>query len=332
MKRSFWIRWLVGAAILALFIIGTDFSAALDALADADTVLWMAVLPLNFVVLGLATLRSRLVMMQMGHDVPASILFSSVTLGFVAGSLTPAASGELLRTDALRTTAGVPIQDGLALVAFERLMSFYLILLSGAASAAVLLLPVGPAGAIVVLCVFGIGLPALSPLILRLLPPVGDKPTGFLPKVIHYLRTTLHRMQALFEDRWLLATWSGVTMLTFAVIAVQIWLMAESLGGGLDLIEAMFTYCGSQVLSIISLLPLGLGVYDASLAGITERAGMQEDAAVAMAVLVRATIMLPLVLLAIWANFHLSMARRKAHATATTVVVGESAAGDSTPG
>jgi uncharacterized protein (TIRG00374 family) len=332
MKRSFWIRWLVGAAILALFIIGTDFGAALDALAHADAVLWIAVLPLNFAVLGLATLRSRLVMMQMGHDVPASILFSSVTLGFVAGSLTPAASGELLRTDALRATAGVPLQDGLALVAFERLMSFYLIILSGTASAAVLLLPAAAAGAIVVLCLVGIALPALSPLILRLLPPVGDKPAGFLPKVIHYLRTTLHRMQALFEDRRLLAAWSGVTLLTFAVIAVQIWLLAESLGGGLDLIEALFTYCGSQVLSIISLLPLGLGVYDASLAGITERAGMQEDAAVAMAVLVRATIMLPLVLLAIWANFHLSMARRKAGVGKTTVVVSESSAGESTPG
>jgi uncharacterized membrane protein YbhN (UPF0104 family) len=210
----------------------------------------------------------------------------------------------------------------LALVAFERLLSFYLIILSGAATGAALLLPAAPAASIVVLCVLGMGLPAFAPVLLRLLPPVGDKPAGFLPKLIHYIRTTASRMQSLFEDRWLLAAWTGVSMLTFGVIAVQIWLMAESLGGGMDFVEALFTYSGAQVLSILSLLPLGLGVSDGAFAALADRSGMDADAPVALAVLVRVTIMLPLVLLAIGANFHLSAVRRKA-ASGTTLVVEE---------
>jgi hypothetical protein len=48
---------------------------------------------------------------------------------------------------------------------------------------------------------------------------------------------------------------------------------------------------------------------------------MEADAAVALAVMIRATIMLPLVLLAVWANLHLSMVRRRAESTATSIAV-----------
>ncbi|HEX5140874.1 MAG TPA: lysylphosphatidylglycerol synthase transmembrane domain-containing protein [Dehalococcoidia bacterium] len=311
MKRSFWLRWLAGLAILAFLILRTDFDEVFDALGDADASIWLIVVPLNLVTLALATLRSKLVVQHMRHDVPAGILFSSVTLGFVAGSLTPAASGELLRTDALRATAGVPVEDGLALVAFERLMSFYLMLLSAAATGAILVLPPLPAGVVVAVCIAAVALPCLAPKLLRLLPPAGDMPSSVRGKLVHYVRTTAGRMEGLFQERTLVGAWSLVTLGTFAVVAVQFWLMAESLGGGLDLIESLFAYGGSQVLSILSLLPLGIGVSDGALVAITERSGMAHDEAIAMAVLVRATIMLPLVLLAVSSYFHLTLIRSR---------------------
>jgi hypothetical protein len=190
-------------------------------------------------------------------------------------------------------------------------MSFYLMLLSAAATGAILVLPALPAAVVVVVCSAAVALPCLAPKLLRLLPPAGDMPSSVRGKVIHYVRSTAGRMEGLFQDRTLVGTWSLVTLGTFAVVAVQFWLMAESLGGGLNLIESLFAYGGSQVLSILSLLPLGIGVSDGALVAITERSGMAHDEAIAMAVLVRATIMVPLVLLAAWSYFHLTLIRSR---------------------
>jgi glycosyltransferase 2 family protein len=309
MRRLFLLRWLAGAVILVFVLLQADPSDLGEAITRLDAATWVGVVALNALVLLLAGLRSRLVLRRMGHTVSAPVLFSSVTLGFVAGSLTPAASGELLRADALRTRAGVPLRDGAALIVFERLLSFYLMVVSAAAAAAVLLLPGPAAVATVALLGLAVGAPVFGGTVLRLLPQTAGEPANLRQRIVHYARSTLERMEGLFDDRGMLATWSLTTFATFGAIAFQFWLLSQGLGGGLSLVEALFAYGGSQVLSILTFLPLGLGVSDGSLAEIAVRSGMARNDAIGLAVLVRSTIMAPLIAVAVASYVYLIKGR-----------------------
>ncbi|HLF72492.1 MAG TPA: lysylphosphatidylglycerol synthase transmembrane domain-containing protein [Dehalococcoidia bacterium] len=305
-------RWVAGVAILALILLTTDVSGIGDALSEADLGLTALVVALNLPLLLLVSLRSRLVLASLGHDLPASTLLSTVTLGFVAGSFTPGASGELLRTDALRTNAGITAHDGLALVAFERLLSFYLLVLIGGAIGAVLLLPVALAALAIVAAVALTALPAFAGPLLRHIPEPRAEPVTFWQKALSLLRRTLGRMETLLRDKGLVAAWSVVTLATFGLVATQFWLLGKSVEGHLSYTEAVGAFAGPQLLSNLSFIPFGLGVVDGSIVGFLTSRGLTNSQALSFAVLVRATITLPLVIAAVAAYVHLTLQRRVA--------------------
>src|SRR5437660_1468666 len=76
---------------------------------------WLAaVLFLNLAQPILYAARSFLVLQRLGYRLPWRVLVPATLLGNVAGSLTPAASGEVLRANALRATGGVRLDDSIA--------------------------------------------------------------------------------------------------------------------------------------------------------------------------------------------------------------------------
>ena len=242
----------------------------------------------------------RFFLRRQGHAVPARLLIPTTVLGFVAGGLTPAASGELLRAAILRARAAVPIEDTLAVIAYERVLALYLLVVSAGAFLSVSALP----PALAALGVTGSLLLCLAPWLLatRLTPrrPADAEAAApaILPSLARRLLTMAAQFHVLLRDGALYLRWSLVTAAMFGLIALQYWLLARAVAPGVDFAEAWVALGVSSFAGVASLLPLGLGVLDSSLAAVLESAGMTLEQGAAVALLVRAAVTLPPVFLA----------------------------------
>lgn len=244
--------------------------------------------------------RSYFVLRRLGADVPARVLVPAAILGNVAGSLTPASSGELLRTAVLRSHADLAVEDGLALVLYERGVSMFIMMLGTAVTAAFVALDTRPALIVAAVALPLFALPAAGPLLLGLLPDAGDDDRGgVLRSALRRVRHVTGRLRLLLRDRGLLAGWSLLTAAMFAIATLQMWLLARSVSHAIRPEEAWTAYGASQLAGIASLLPLGLGAADGSLAALLRRMGTTFEQGTVVAILVRATMTLPLGLMAL---------------------------------
>lgn len=306
MSRIRYLHLALAGALLALLLWKTDIADVADALRDVNPLTAIAVVALNAPIALLFWLRSRMVLGRLGHQIPARVLLPVALLGNVAGSLTPASAGELLRTAILKSHADVTAKDGFALVLYERALSLYLMALGTGVVAAFIALPL-PAAALVA----GIAAP------LFVLPVAGSKILGLLPKqrvargpafvrdLVERAANVADRLQWLLRDRSLFVCWSTTTALVFGMVTLQFWLLARALSSAVSPQEAWVAFGASQLAAIVSLLPLGLGAADGSIAAILRRAGMTLEQGTAVAILVRATITLPLGLAAVGCYLYL---------------------------
>ena len=114
------------------------------------------------------------------------------------------------------------------------------------------------------------------------------------------------QMRLLFGDVGLLIRWGGVTIMIFVLNAIQSWLLTRSVSGGVGLNEAWVAFGASQLAGIASLLPLGLGAADGSLAGTLRTMGLTLDQSTTVAVLMRLTTTLPLGVAAVASYLYLA--------------------------
>ena len=306
MSRIRYLHLALAGALLALLLWKTDIADVATALRDVSPLTATAVIALNAPIALLFWARSRMVLERLGHQIPARVLLPVVLLGNVAGSLTPASAGELLRTAMLKSHADVTAKDGFALVLYERALSVYLMALGTGVVAAFVALPL-PAAAIVL----GVAAP------LFVLPILGSKLLSFLPKrrvargpafvrdLVERAANVADRLEWLLRDRNLLAWWSATTAVIFGIVTIQFWLLTRALSSAVSPQEAWVAFGASQLAAIVSLLPLGLGASDGSTAAVLRRAGMTLEQGTAVAILVRATITLPLGLAAVLCYLYL---------------------------
>jgi uncharacterized membrane protein YbhN (UPF0104 family) len=303
----------VATAVVAFFVYRADPGEIWHALKATDYRLAAVAVALNLPVALLAPLRSLLVFRRLGFKVPFSVLGPTTVLGFVAGGLTPAASGELLRAGALRSRAGVPVETTVAVVAYERILSLYLMAASAALVFAVMRLP--SSGALVAVPAGGAALllpwPAAR-LAGRLFSNREVRQgRGLARRLIGYVASVLTQIRSLLDSPGLLLGWSAVTIAMFGVIAAQYWILARGVAGGVSYGEAWVALGISTVAAVLSLVPFGAGVLDASLAASLHRFGTTLEQGGGVAVLVRATVTLPLVFGAFACYLYLQSAMRR---------------------
>jgi uncharacterized protein (TIRG00374 family) len=154
-------------------------------------------------------------------------------------------------------------------------------------------------------------MPLFMSSVLRRLPAVDTEPRAWGPKILAYLRNLAARIERLTDAPRLMTQWSLTTLLMMALVALQFWLLCQSVGSTATYQLAWFALTGSQVAGIVSLLPFGIGVADASLVGILAGGGVNLDQALAVAVLVRFTITLPLIASAIASYVYLLVKGRR---------------------
>jgi len=253
---------------------------------------------------------------RMGHTVPLRVLVPATIVGNVAGALTPAASGELLRAGALQRSGGLSLEEGLVLVAYERLLSTYLLVLSTLGCLALAELTLSAGITVAVLCAaFAFAPWLLATTFPRLPSPAAIPGENAIASVGRYAVAMVGQVWALFRNVRLLASWSALTLLTFAMISLQFSLVARSLGEDLGLVDAWVAFGASGVAAIASFVPFGLGVADGSLAALLSRTGIPFERATAVALLVRAAVTLPLVIAAVISYVVLLRTRVKSAST-----------------
>jgi uncharacterized protein (TIRG00374 family) len=213
--------------------------------------------------------------------------------------LTPAASGDLSRAWFWHRQDGVPATDGVITVMYERVYSLLLLAVVGAAF-------VAPD----VFGTPGVLLSAAAVVVAAMLPwltattAVG-RATGRL--IVDHLarlpglrtrsavvQRSARDLSTLFASRRLGAEFTLLTLAVFAVSGLQVFILARTTGASIGVAVAIGAYCLSQAGASVSSLPFGIGVGDAIVVGLLSRHGMPADEATAVAVLLRATVTLPI--------------------------------------
>src|SRR5262245_28045215 len=94
------IQLVAAAAIVAFLMLTAKPGEVWATLKEVDLLKALAALLVNIPITLLASWRSAIILRRMGHKVPLRVLIPTTLVGYVAGAVTPAASGELLRIEA----------------------------------------------------------------------------------------------------------------------------------------------------------------------------------------------------------------------------------------
>jgi len=290
----------LAAALVGAIILRSHPGELWRVLREADLKLCLAALALNVPVLVLTPWRSSLLLRSLGHQVHPEVLIPTTILGFVAGGLTPAASGEILRAQALRNRAGVPLQDSVTAVVYERVMSLYLLVVSTGLVFALGVISGGwriaAVASALVLCL----LPWQAARAAGRLLPAEDRVRreGLVAGAVWRALSLIAQLRSLLTEAGLLLRFSAPSLAISGIGVVQYWVLARAVGGGVSVGDVWLAFGISTFAGVAALIPLGLGVLDTSLAAALDRLGMTLEQGGIVALLVRAIVTLPLVLAA----------------------------------
>jgi uncharacterized protein (TIRG00374 family) len=272
---------------------------------------------LNVPIVLLMTLRGQIILARLRHAVSFLDLLPISTVGNVAGSLTPAAAGELLRTPFFKERHEIPYADGFAAILYERGLSVLVLTMSTGTAAAWMALDTAPAAAVTAASVaLTAAAPAIAALVLgwlrlhREVVQTAERSSLF-GRLRGLVSAPAASLLALLKDPAGTVVMGLLNVIIFAVLAVQFWLIVDALGLDINGVEAWTAMGASFLAAIVTFLPLGLGSMDATIAAIigTTEHGFQSGAAVAL--LFRATATLPLALAALVSYLYLIAARRR---------------------
>lgn len=288
----------LAALVLALTAGRLGWGELGGALRRADVAPLVVALALNVPIAGLRALRAGALLRHLGAGVGAGLLFSSQLVGQTLSWITPGAGGDLWRAVMWERREGVSLARGVVTVAAERVLSLALIggvglllaapvLASGAAAGALGLLGCGVAASPWLVAALSRGwCPRRLVERLLALPPLRRRAA--------VLRASGADLRSLLGSRRVGALVVATTLGVIALSGVQVVLVVRSLGGSVSLAGGAAASCLSQAAGSLSALPFGIGATDLSLIAVLARLGSGGAIAAGAAVLLRATVTLPL--------------------------------------
>ena len=305
---------MIAAGLLAIVFWRAKVWDLPSAVEDMDWLAAVAVLSINIPIVSLWALRSHWVLGKLGYRLAIGPLVLVTTVGNVAGNFTPGGVGDLLRGIALKEKHGLSGVSATSAVLYERLyLPFLMVLAIGLAAAvqAVIDYPWAVAMVIAVGVAASTGGGFLYPLgsaVVRSLAP-GALGRIWSRRAGNWLKLpseTDKLLADMFRDMKLGFGFSLLTMLVYGLTALQVWLVLEALGDEVTVMEAWIAFAVASLAAMLSLLPGGLGIWDAALPAILTSQGVDLLSATAATLLLRGLQTLPLGLLAVAAHLFLS--------------------------
>jgi len=247
----------------------------------------------------LRALRAQIIVRHLQFRVPMRSMLPIQLFGQTSSTITPAASGDYVRAYLWRSSSGVPVRVGAAVVTFERLYSLFLL---AAVSVLLILLPrhgvIGWIGVAI-----GLAVATFAPLLFEMMPTRLERwalakvgKARFMNRFQEGATAMVDHLRNLMQSPLLLAWTSGLTLLNFVAMGAQLWLVMLSLAHRVPITQAVAANSTSQVAGIISTLPFGIGSQDAILVTVFAGYGVTVALAASAAVLLRAATTVPLAL------------------------------------
>jgi uncharacterized membrane protein YbhN (UPF0104 family) len=247
---------------------------------------------LNLVTTLLRARRSQILLTRLGQHVPFVRMNWVDLAGQTLSWLTPAASGDLSRPYLWRNHDQVPVSAGVATVVYERLVTIGQLGIVGGVLAAAIYLPALATAGLAVAGLVLLAFPWWASVITRHFFTTGVPPGrhGLVGGVLR----SLVQLEELGLAPRLGAVFAFYSLVVFTVSGFQILLLVWGLGAGVTLGVAIAAYCVSQVIGSVSTLPFGIGAADVTTAALLVAGGLTKVDAVAVTVLVRVAMTLPL--------------------------------------
>ncbi|MEK7248673.1 MAG: lysylphosphatidylglycerol synthase transmembrane domain-containing protein [Chloroflexota bacterium] len=305
-QRPFWrsprsLLYAIALLFLAIVLWRSKFWESGDAIGNIDALDLVLVPLLSLALLVPLALRQRAILGALGYRFSARSLAPISYYGNTVGFMTPAASGEVLRPSLFRRTFGVPTAQGVGIVLFERLFSFYLLGLScllalswtGAAPGWV-----GPVALpmMIAACLAPSAFVALAPTLNNRLPArrLGNLvPHRIRDRIGEQVKESGSTLSRLWLNATVVAFFIALSAITFLVMAIQFWLIPEALGQDISLQEAWVVLTAGAMAGFLSGLPLGLGATDAVMLSLLKAYGVETTEAGQIVILTRVLINLP---------------------------------------
>jgi uncharacterized membrane protein YbhN (UPF0104 family) len=283
---------LVSLGALALLLRRVDLPAAIRTATAEPWPPLAAVVLLNVVATWLRASRSQIVLNALGHRVDWLRMVGTQLAGQTLSWVSPAAAGDFVRPYLWRSHDRVPLTPGVVTVLYERIFSFGQLLVLGALCLAPFVLS-GPAliaAAAAAACLLIV--PWLIPRLARRPPEMAGTPgaRGWRGR----LALAAGQLWRLAGDGRLSVRFTSLTVAVVSVSALQIELLAAGAGIGLPLWIAAAAFAISQVIGSASSLPFGIGPADAVLIALLVHAGTGPTGALAITLLARLTVTVPL--------------------------------------
>ncbi len=302
-------RWYVWVSIsIVLFGLLVWRTRPWEAIAvGADWRPLIAVIALNVAVIAAWSIRSARLMAAVGHRLALVALVPIVSFANTINNLTPASSGEALRALILHRRHGVPYARSTAVILVERLWAIWIMAVSAGAAALGTVLAASP----------GIVAAGWIAAIVAIFAPVvayrlGFRPAAFAARVVDpspdgadgepgrtaRLATLLREVDANLAE--ILASPAVAigfvvsTSVIFVAFAVQLWLILIALGHDISPLAAWAALGIATIAGVLSALPFGLGAADVVMTTLLVVLGVPTATAGAAALLLRATVTLPL--------------------------------------
>jgi uncharacterized membrane protein YbhN (UPF0104 family) len=247
---------------------------------------------LNLATTLLRARRSQILLRRLGHHVPFGRMNWVDLAGQTLSWLTPAASGDLSRPYLWRNHDRVPVSAGVATVVYERLVTIVQLGIVGGVLAAAIYLPALETAGLAVIGLVLLASPWWASVITRHYFTTGVPPErgGLVGGILR----SLVQLEELGLSPRLGAVFAFYSLVIFAISGFQILLLVWGLGAGVTLGVAIAAYCVSQVIGSVSTLPFGIGAADVTTAALLVAGGLTKVDAVAVTVLVRVAMTLPL--------------------------------------
>ena len=286
----------IGLALVAVLIVVSHPAEIWRTIKETSPAAVAAALAMNVPIVLLRLVRAALVLRHAGHRVRFATLLEIQLVGQTSSSVTPASSGDYLRAYLWRRTSGIPLRTGAAVVMFERLFSFGLMIVS--AVALVVFLRYGIAGWVVIAA--SLAAATVAPFVVERLAPRLErwalaKVTGGR-QLSRYSEGALGMAETLREMMGapsLLVRASIVSLVIFALSGIQVWLLLQGLGIHVDVAQATAVFATSQVGGTISTVPFGIGSMDAVMVTVLATYGVTVATSATVAVLLRGASTLP---------------------------------------
>jgi uncharacterized protein (TIRG00374 family) len=282
--RRFLIVLALGMALYLSLAVWSGWDSLTAALAKMPPSSLAAVLGLVLLGLGLRALRWHFFVVDLRWPVPIG---PSVKLFFAsfAFTATPGKAGEAVKSGYLKRDYGVPVSDSVGVLLVERIYDLLAVLLLAIGGIGLLpnatLYVAVSAGAVVGIGLFA-GLPFLHRPVLTLMAKIA-KLKPLVAKIDAMLVACRRLLRPVIFGPTLV-----LSLISWACEGVAFWMILQGVGADTPLLSACSIYGLATIAGALSMLPGGIGGMEAVMLVLLHRSGVDQPAAVAATVLLRA--------------------------------------------